>query len=90
MHIVRPILLERSPFYDFDAVPAHQFIHPSRKGHLRGLWHKKGFMLGPALLMEPLENGTLYQFFEKRQAHNLPLLPNRLLWRFFLCREISQ
>ncbi|KAK8107947.1 uncharacterized protein PG998_009960 [Apiospora kogelbergensis] len=28
IHIVRPILLERSPFYDFDAVPAHQFIHP--------------------------------------------------------------
>ncbi|KAI1139379.1 kinase-like domain-containing protein [Hypoxylon sp. FL0543] len=37
------------------------------------------------LIMEWLPNGTLAQFVRKARNMGLQRLPNRLLWRFFLC-----
>ncbi|KAI1749458.1 hypothetical protein F4782DRAFT_549735 [Xylaria castorea] len=39
---------------------------------------------GPTLLMEWIENGLLWDFYEKRSELDEPL-PNRLLWSLFLC-----
>ncbi|CAJ2511945.1 Uu.00g075700.m01.CDS01 [Anthostomella pinea] len=39
---------------------------------------------GPYLVLEYIANGTLSDFIEKVAAENTPL-PNRLLWRLFLC-----
>ncbi|KAI1740132.1 hypothetical protein F4680DRAFT_465896 [Xylaria scruposa] len=39
---------------------------------------------GPTLLMEWIENGLLWDFYEKRSEFDEPL-PNRLLWSLFLC-----
>ncbi|KAI0109205.1 hypothetical protein GGR51DRAFT_570042 [Nemania sp. FL0031] len=39
---------------------------------------------GPTLLMDWIENGLLWRFYEKRSELDQPL-PNRLLWALFLC-----
>lgn len=39
---------------------------------------------GPTLLMEWIENGLLWDFYERRAGSDEPL-PNRLLWSLFLC-----
>ncbi|KAI1113369.1 hypothetical protein F5Y14DRAFT_462428 [Nemania sp. NC0429] len=39
---------------------------------------------GPMLLMEWIENGLLWDFYERRAGSDEPL-PNRLLWSLFLC-----
>ncbi|KAI0456467.1 hypothetical protein F5B21DRAFT_153278 [Xylaria acuta] len=39
---------------------------------------------GPTLLMDWIENGLLWDFYEKRSELDEPL-PNRLLWSLFLC-----
>ncbi|KAI0444257.1 hypothetical protein F4803DRAFT_560965 [Xylaria telfairii] len=39
---------------------------------------------GPTLLMDWIENGLLWDFYEKRSEFDEPL-PNRLLWCLFLC-----
>ncbi|KAI0470368.1 hypothetical protein F4859DRAFT_515893 [Xylaria cf. heliscus] len=39
---------------------------------------------GPTLLMDWIENGMLWDFYEKRSELDEPL-PNRLLWSLFLC-----
>jgi hypothetical protein len=43
-------------------------------------------LLGPTVLLQLLENGTLKEFITKAKSHG-QVLPNRLLWRFFLCRK---
>ncbi|KAI1102042.1 hypothetical protein F4804DRAFT_314338 [Jackrogersella minutella] len=44
-------------------------------GGLRGEW----------IFLEWVPNGTLYDFVEKARLIGVERLPNRLLWRFFLC-----
>ncbi|KAI0964876.1 hypothetical protein F4678DRAFT_486067 [Xylaria arbuscula] len=39
---------------------------------------------GPSLVMEWIENGLLWSFYERRAEVDEPL-PNRLLWTLFLC-----
>ncbi|KAJ8132644.1 hypothetical protein O1611_g980 [Lasiodiplodia mahajangana] len=39
---------------------------------------------GPTLLMDWIENGLLWKFYERRSELDEPL-PNRLLWSLFLC-----
>lgn len=41
---------------------------------------------GDWLYMEWLENGTMLRFIKKVKESNTKL-PNRLLWRFSMCRE---
>lgn len=45
---------------------------------------------GNWIYLEYLEHGTLAQFVEKCDAQGIPYVPNRLLWRMFLCRKYSQ
>ncbi|KAK7913947.1 hypothetical protein PG985_011650 [Apiospora marii] len=40
---------------------------------------------GNWIYLEYLENGNLAEFLEKCEAHSIPYVPNRLLWRMFLC-----
>ncbi|KAK7987039.1 hypothetical protein PG988_002027 [Apiospora saccharicola] len=40
---------------------------------------------GNWIYLEFLENGTLAQFVEKYKAQDIPYVPNRLLWRIFMC-----
>jgi hypothetical protein len=39
---------------------------------------------GPSLIMELVENGSLLDFYERLVASKITL-PNRFLWRIFLC-----
>ncbi|KAI0024014.1 kinase-like domain-containing protein [Xylariomycetidae sp. FL0641] len=43
-----------------------------------------GGMRGPVMAIEYLQNGNLLRLFERANTLNI-LLPNRLLWSFFLC-----
>lgn len=59
------------------AQPSHVIDDPrwnSLMGHLQG----------PTLLMEWIENGLLWDLYEKKAGSDEPL-PNRLLWSLFLC-----
>ncbi|KAI0112363.1 hypothetical protein F4776DRAFT_674303 [Hypoxylon sp. NC0597] len=40
---------------------------------------------GAWIMLEWVANGTIGDFILKAQAHKVQRLPNRLLWRFFLC-----
>ncbi|KAK7980431.1 hypothetical protein PG989_012888 [Apiospora arundinis] len=85
LHIVQPIVLEhQNPFFDFDYLEAPR-LHPTRRQQVREEYERLGYLLGPTLVMQPIENGTLYEFYRKAIDHEVPVLPNRLLWRFFLC-----
>ncbi|KAI0508649.1 hypothetical protein F5B22DRAFT_649743 [Xylaria bambusicola] len=42
------------------------------------------FLNGPTLVMDWIENGLLWTFYERRAQVDEPL-PNRLLWALFLC-----
>ncbi|KAK8121732.1 hypothetical protein PG984_010402 [Apiospora sp. TS-2023a] len=44
---------------------------------------------GNWIYLEFLENGTLAQFVEKYKAQDIPYVPNRLLWRIFMCIMIG-
>ena len=44
-------------------------------------------LTGPTLVMEWIENGLLWSFYERRAEVDEPL-PNRLLWAFSLCRKL--
>lgn len=71
---VRRIRLRRSMHI---AQPSHVIDDPrwnSLMGHLQG----------PTLLMEWIENGLLWDLYEKKAGSDEPL-PNRLLWSLFLC-----
>lgn len=45
-------------------------------------------MTGAALLLEYVENGNLLKIHYNQKYHNINL-PNRLLWRLYLCCKIS-
>ncbi len=42
---------------------------------------------GPTLLMDWIDNGLLWTFYERRSELDEPL-PNRLLWSLFLCCKV--
>ncbi|RYP93295.1 hypothetical protein DL770_000584 [Monosporascus sp. CRB-9-2] len=46
------------------------------------------YLKGPTLFIEWLDNGLLYDFIERVGDWGAPL-PNRMLWRLFLCRKYS-
>ncbi len=41
---------------------------------------------GPVVAMEYLENGTFMRLMDRARTSDIHL-PNRMLWRLFLCRE---
>ncbi|KAI0138018.1 kinase-like protein [Hypoxylon sp. NC0597] len=45
---------------------------------------KEGFP-GEWIILEWLPHGTIIDFVNYMRRHNIPRLPNRVLWRFFLC-----
>jgi hypothetical protein len=85
LHIVQPVVLENSPFLDYDVDEAPQ-IYPDRRKDQEQWYRNQGFLLGPMLVMQPIENGSLDDFLTLAAVHNVERWPNRLLWRFFLCR----
>ncbi|KAK8087190.1 kinase-like domain-containing protein [Apiospora phragmitis] len=58
---------------------------PGGRQAARQQYEQNGYLLGPMLVIELLENGSMKEFLNKAKAHSAPRLPNRLLWRFFLC-----
>ena len=40
------------------------------------------------IYLEWVENGTLKDFFRRAREEGVERLPNRLLWRFFMCCEL--
>ncbi|KAH9999725.1 kinase-like domain-containing protein [Xylariaceae sp. FL0662B] len=46
--------------------------------------NKLQYLNGPSLLIEWIENGIIYDFVDRLADWGQPL-PNRMLWRFFLC-----
>ncbi|KAK8039393.1 hypothetical protein PG993_007804 [Apiospora rasikravindrae] len=86
LHIVQLLDIENSPFFDFDVdEPGLAQFNPDRARINRAAYESEGYLLGPMLAIELLENGSVKDFIQKAQAHNVPRLPNRLIWRFFLC-----
>ncbi|KAI1186513.1 hypothetical protein F5B17DRAFT_403636 [Nemania serpens] len=59
------------------AQPSHVLYNPRWNSLTKSL-------KGPTLLMEWIENGLLWDFYERRAESDEPL-PNRLLWSMFLC-----
>ncbi|KAK7921319.1 kinase-like domain-containing protein [Apiospora marii] len=84
MHIVQPIFVENSPFFDYDFVEAPQ-VHPTRWPEQRTAYAREGYLLGPMLVLELLPNGPLQNFLYKAASLDVQRWPNRLLWKFFLC-----
>ncbi|KAI2601812.1 kinase-like domain-containing protein [Hypoxylon sp. NC1633] len=51
----------------------------------RALQDSLAGLVGPVVVLEYLENGNLAQVFNGRLIKHDQLLPNRVLWSFFLC-----
>ncbi|KAK7977343.1 hypothetical protein PG996_003409 [Apiospora saccharicola] len=84
MHIVQPISVDNSRFYDYDIEEAPK-VHPSRWDEQRKAYEREGYLLGPLLVIELLEHGALQDLVNKGKNYDVRHWPNRLLWRFFLC-----
>ncbi|KAK7948054.1 uncharacterized protein PG986_008940 [Apiospora aurea] len=86
LHIVQLLDIQSSPFFDFDVEKAALIQeNPDMARDLRADYEKAGYLLGPMLVIELLENGSVKDFINKAKAHKVTRLPNRLIWRFFLC-----
>lgn len=88
MHIVQPIAVDNSPFFDYDVEEAPR-VHPTRWEEQKQAYEREGYLLGPMLVMELLRGGALRDLLYKAASSDMPHWPNRLLWRFFLCRTFS-
>ncbi|KAK8133749.1 kinase-like domain-containing protein [Apiospora sp. TS-2023a] len=84
MHIVQPITVDNSRFYDYDVEEAPK-VHPSRWDEQKQAYEREGYLLGPLLVIELLEHGALQDLLNKGKNYDVRHWPNRLLWRFFLC-----
>lgn len=89
MHIVQQVVVDNAPWGQEDsslesvesgeglAAMSLDNSQPSSPSNI---------LLGPTVVMQLLESGTLGEFIDKAKSHG-KVLPNRLLWRFFLCRK---